>query len=174
MIPILVDSDIILDVATRDPRWAERSGQALAEGAEHARLVINPIIFAEVSVGYARVEELEASLRGKTCLGPPPSWPGNASWPTGAGEVRKAPRCPTSTSAPMRPWPATGCSRGMQPGTRPISPGWRSSCPEGVSPPPSKVEQVRVARLKRSRSFRASETPDPRPTDVNAVARRLE
>jgi hypothetical protein len=62
MIPILVDSNLILDVATRDPRWAERSGQALAEGAEQARLVINPIIFAEVSVGYARVEELEAAI----------------------------------------------------------------------------------------------------------------
>ena len=62
MVPILVDSNIILDLATQDPAWAERSGDALARVAESAQLVINPIIFAEVSVGYARVEELEAAL----------------------------------------------------------------------------------------------------------------
>ena len=62
MTPILVDSNIILDVATQDPVWAERSAKRLAMEAEHAQLVINPIIFAEVSVGYQKIEELEASL----------------------------------------------------------------------------------------------------------------
>ena len=62
MIPLLVDSNIILDVATQDPIWAERSGRALAREAEQVQLVINPIIFAEVSVGFERVEQLEAAL----------------------------------------------------------------------------------------------------------------
>jgi predicted nucleic acid-binding protein len=62
MDPILVDSNIILDLATQDPVWAGRSGDLLAREAETATLVINPIIFAEVSVGYAKVEELEAAL----------------------------------------------------------------------------------------------------------------
>jgi predicted nucleic acid-binding protein len=62
MTPILVDSNVILDVATQDPVWAERSSRMLAKSAESAQLVINPIIFAEVSVGYERVEELEAAL----------------------------------------------------------------------------------------------------------------
>ena len=62
MTPILVDSNIILDVATQDPVWAARSGSLLAREAERAQLVFNPIIFAEVSVGYERVEELEAAL----------------------------------------------------------------------------------------------------------------
>jgi len=62
MKPVLVDANIILDVATRDPVWAERSGLLLARVAETAQLVINPIIFAEVSVGYERVEELDAAL----------------------------------------------------------------------------------------------------------------
>lgn len=44
MNPVLVDSNIILDVATRDPVWAERSGLALAREAERSQLVINPII----------------------------------------------------------------------------------------------------------------------------------
>lgn len=62
MTPILVDSNIILDVATQDPVWAERSGSALARAAETAQLVVNPIIFAEVSVGYLKIEDLEAAL----------------------------------------------------------------------------------------------------------------
>lgn len=62
MSAILVDSNVILDVATQDPVWGDRSGRALAREAEHSILVINPIIFAEVSVGFLRVEELEVAL----------------------------------------------------------------------------------------------------------------
>lgn len=62
MTPILVDSNIILDVATQDPAWGERSALALSREAERARLVINPIVFAEVSIGYEKVEELDFAL----------------------------------------------------------------------------------------------------------------
>ena len=58
----LVDSNVLLDVATNDPGWGDWSGRALAEVAEHTTLVINPIIYAEVSIGYATVEALDASL----------------------------------------------------------------------------------------------------------------
>lgn len=49
---VLVDSNVLLDVATNDPTWSDWSGRALAESAEHATLFINPIIYAEVSIGY--------------------------------------------------------------------------------------------------------------------------
>jgi predicted nucleic acid-binding protein len=62
MTPVLVDSNVILDVATQDPVWAERSGLLLAREAETAQLVINPIIFAEVSAGFEGVEVLDAAL----------------------------------------------------------------------------------------------------------------
>lgn len=62
MIPVLVDSNVILDVATLDPIWAVWSGDALSQAADTAVLVINPLIYAEVSVGYGRIEELEAAL----------------------------------------------------------------------------------------------------------------
>jgi len=62
MTPLMVDANVILDVATQDPIWAERSGRLLAREAESALLVINPIIYAEVSVGYGRVEDLEEAL----------------------------------------------------------------------------------------------------------------
>lgn len=59
---VLVDSTILLDIATNDPRWSHWSGKALAECAEHASLVINPIIYAEVSIAYATIEALDAAL----------------------------------------------------------------------------------------------------------------
>ena len=62
MTAVLVDSNVILDVATQDKVWSEWSSATLARVAEHAVLVVNPIIYAEVSVGYTRIEDLEAAL----------------------------------------------------------------------------------------------------------------
>src|SRR5574341_1436984 len=59
---VLVDSNVILDVATNDPTWGPWSSEALARAADEAVLVINPIVFAEVSVGFERVEDLEDAL----------------------------------------------------------------------------------------------------------------
>ena len=59
---MLVDSNILLDIATNDPNWGDWSGRALAESAEHTTLIINPIIYAEVSIGYTTIEALDAAL----------------------------------------------------------------------------------------------------------------
>jgi predicted nucleic acid-binding protein len=58
----LVDSNVLLDVATEDPVWGDWSARALAEVAEHVALVINPIIYAEVSIGYTTIEALDAAV----------------------------------------------------------------------------------------------------------------
>lgn len=60
--PVLVDTNVLLDVATSDPKWADWSSSALEQAAEDSTLVINPIIYAEVSVAYRRIEELELAL----------------------------------------------------------------------------------------------------------------
>ena len=57
----LVDTNVLLDILTDDPKWAEWSGTALAE-ARAANLVINPIVYAEVSVRFDRIEELDEAL----------------------------------------------------------------------------------------------------------------
>lgn len=62
MSSVLVDSSVLLDVATADARWGEWSRAALTDLADRAVLVINPIVYAEVSIGYARVEEVEEAL----------------------------------------------------------------------------------------------------------------
>ena len=59
---VLVDSNVLLDIATSDASWGEWSAQTLAEVAEYAALVINPIIYAEVSIGYATIEALDAAF----------------------------------------------------------------------------------------------------------------
>ncbi len=59
---MLVDSNVILDVVTDDPRWAGWSAEQLSRAADRSRLAINPIVYAEVSVGYDRIEDLDAVL----------------------------------------------------------------------------------------------------------------
>jgi len=59
---ILIDSNVLLDVLTEDPAWGERSADALAKAAETETLAINPIVYAEVSIRFEQIEELEAAL----------------------------------------------------------------------------------------------------------------
>ena len=62
MSTVLVDSNVLLDVATADPKWAGWSAQALSAAANQGPLIINALIYAEVSIGYDRVEDLEAAV----------------------------------------------------------------------------------------------------------------
>jgi hypothetical protein len=59
---VLVDSNVLLDVLTEDPRWAAWSESALARCADESVIAINPIIYAEVSIRFERIEELEETL----------------------------------------------------------------------------------------------------------------
>ena len=59
---VLVDSSVLLDVMTRDSRWAAWSEEKLAWHAERDLLAINAIIYAEVSVHFASIEELDDAL----------------------------------------------------------------------------------------------------------------
>lgn len=59
---VLVDSNVLLDVLSDDPRWGAWSANALARCADVAVLAINPIIYAEVSIRFERIEELEDAL----------------------------------------------------------------------------------------------------------------
>jgi predicted nucleic acid-binding protein len=59
---ILVDSNVILDIATEDKDWFRWSSETLSNCAETHTLVINPIIYAEVSIGFNRIEDVEMVL----------------------------------------------------------------------------------------------------------------
>ncbi len=58
----LVDSNVILDVVSEDEDWVDWSSTMLGRAAETGRLVINPIVYAEVSVAFDSIEALDDAL----------------------------------------------------------------------------------------------------------------
>jgi predicted nucleic acid-binding protein len=62
MKPVLVDTNVLLDVVTDDPTWGTWSANALQQTAEDAVLVINPLIYAELSIGFERIEDVEVAV----------------------------------------------------------------------------------------------------------------
>lgn len=60
MAVVLVDSCVITDLADSENNWYQWSAETLENLDQNHTLVINPIIYAECSVGYARIEEVEA------------------------------------------------------------------------------------------------------------------
>ncbi len=59
---LLVDSNVILDIFLDDPKWVDWSVSVLADASCNSTLYINQIIYAEVSIGFQRIEELESAL----------------------------------------------------------------------------------------------------------------
>lgn len=74
MTDVLVDSNVLLDIITEDPRWFEWSSSTLREHAETSVLLINPIIYSEVSVRFARIEDLEVALPADVLRREPLPW----------------------------------------------------------------------------------------------------
>ena len=58
----LVDASVLLDLITEDERWRAWSGAALEDRAAAGPLVINPLIYAEVSLAYDTIEALDEAL----------------------------------------------------------------------------------------------------------------
>jgi predicted nucleic acid-binding protein len=59
---VLVDSNVLLDLFTDDPAWAAWSEARLAEAFDAGQVVINPLVYAEISVAFERIETLQAAL----------------------------------------------------------------------------------------------------------------
>ena len=58
----LVDTNVLLDLATSDPAWADWSVRALDAAAMAGAVWINGVVYAELSVRFASIEELDAFL----------------------------------------------------------------------------------------------------------------
>jgi predicted nucleic acid-binding protein len=59
---ILVDTNVILDLVQNDPVWADWSQQQLEAASLQATLCVNPVIYAELSIAFNAIEELERVL----------------------------------------------------------------------------------------------------------------
>lgn len=66
MSDVLVDSNVLLDLFTEDSEWEDWSGSMLSELSRSSHLVINPIIYSEVSAHFDSIEDLDDAL--------PPTW----------------------------------------------------------------------------------------------------
>jgi predicted nucleic acid-binding protein len=58
----LVDTNVILDVATNDPKWADWSLHRLDAAAIRGAVLLNAVVYAEFSVSYTRLEEVDRVL----------------------------------------------------------------------------------------------------------------
>jgi predicted nucleic acid-binding protein len=76
---IVVDTNVFVDLWTRDPVWGEWSEKALARAAERGPLAVNPIIYAELCLGFNRESLLEETLADAGIRRLP--LPYRAAWP---------------------------------------------------------------------------------------------
>jgi predicted nucleic acid-binding protein len=70
----LVDTNVLFDVLLEDEEWIDWSAARVAEAAQHGRVVVNPIIYAEVSSAYDDIEALERALPPQYYIREPLPW----------------------------------------------------------------------------------------------------
>jgi predicted nucleic acid-binding protein len=73
-VTVLVDSSVVLDVVSEDEEWLDWSSSMLARCAESGPLVLNPIVYAEVSVYFDRIEDLDDALPTEFLRREPVPW----------------------------------------------------------------------------------------------------
>lgn len=59
---IFVDTNVLVDVVTGHPGWSAWSLRQLEAASLRDRLMVNPVVYAELSIGFARPEEVDAVL----------------------------------------------------------------------------------------------------------------
>jgi predicted nucleic acid-binding protein len=59
----IVDTNVLLDLLTGDPKWADWSVGQLDAAAPRGVLAINDIVHGEMSVRFATIEALEIAVR---------------------------------------------------------------------------------------------------------------
>ena len=59
---VMVDSNVLIDLVEFDSRWYGWSARAVADCGRRSILAIDPIIYAEISAGFERVEEIDAAF----------------------------------------------------------------------------------------------------------------
>lgn len=69
---ILVDTNVLVDVINNDPVWGEWSRRQLAGAKARDALAINDVVYAELSAGYTRIEDLDQTLE-RTGIGLAPT-----------------------------------------------------------------------------------------------------
>ena len=59
---LIVDTNVLIDVFENDPDWSDWSVDRLREHSVVSALIINPVIYAELSMAFSRIEKLDAEI----------------------------------------------------------------------------------------------------------------
>lgn len=94
---VLVDTNVLLDVATRDPEWFAWSSAQLAPLINAREAAINPIIYSELAPAFTSEQELENTLLPAACFHRLPL-PYKAAFPAARAFVRYRKSGGTKTS----------------------------------------------------------------------------
>lgn len=62
----LVDSNVLLDLITRDPNWMDWSSKAIEQAADSGQIFINEVVFAEIAANFASLNDIYAALPAPT------------------------------------------------------------------------------------------------------------
>jgi predicted nucleic acid-binding protein len=71
---VLVDSNVLIDVVSRDPQFFEWSRETLLRARREAGAILNPLILAEVSTAFASPEELDRAFPAEQVAREPLPW----------------------------------------------------------------------------------------------------
>ena len=83
---VLVDTNVLLDLFTDDPTWCRWSATAIHDAVVNDAAGINPIIYAEASIGFSESELLDRQLEALTLVRLP--LPYEAAFPAGRAFLR--------------------------------------------------------------------------------------
>ena len=75
MTATLVDSNVLIDLLGDDSTFAAWSGEALTSALEEGAAFVNQVVYAEISVGFAAVEDCEWALDVRGIERVPLPWP---------------------------------------------------------------------------------------------------
>jgi len=65
---VFIDSSVLLDVFTEDPKWLVWSQAQLTQAAQHGAIVVNAVVLAEIAPRFSRIEDLHSALPSMTVI----------------------------------------------------------------------------------------------------------
>ena len=70
----LIDTNVLFDLLSEDAEWSDWSAAMIAAAADRGAVVINPVIYAEISVRYDRIEDVDLALPSDYFVRAPLPW----------------------------------------------------------------------------------------------------
>jgi predicted nucleic acid-binding protein len=71
----LVDSNVLIDVLSGDPHWGDWSDASLVEALERGPVLVNQVVYSEISMGFPTIEECDLALEVQGVEQIPLPWP---------------------------------------------------------------------------------------------------